>query len=75
MEQARLYEMWEFCESLQTRIFNLERTIQIRLGKNLPSVEEKQDVMILREQLKRARYRAEIMNRKLERGASMYQIE
>lgn len=75
IEQTRLYELWEYCEHLQTRIFNLERTIQIRLGKGHTAMEEKEEAMILREHLKRARHRAETFKRKQERYWEFVSIE
>lgn len=57
--QTRLFELWEYCEHLQTRVFNLERQIQAQIAKGYECVELKEEVLILREHYKRARHRAE----------------
>lgn len=75
IQQARLYELWEYCENLQSRIFNLERTIQLRLAKGHTAMEEKEEATILREHLKRARYRAENFGKKQERHWEFISIE
>jgi predicted RNase H-like nuclease (RuvC/YqgF family) len=59
MLQTRLYELWEYCDHLQTRIFNLERQIQSQLAKGKQCLDMIEEVFILRHQLKRTRHQVE----------------